>query len=449
MLQDTLPITIRTVGAKAQSLLQSCRYWFPLTPLGIMVTGLGYWISFHIAREEVDFVLHAAGLASLFIVGLALLCVLITSLGLWITLQRPTEPTTIQLETGASRTTGFEAPSLSWLPMIHLSIRWDNPREVEVTLVRGFYRSQELIRPLRRGATDRLRRRFIVSDIFGLVSLGFVRTTPSSIHISPQPARVSAHVTRRFLGGDALSHPDGPRGGELVEMRRYAHGDPLRHVLWKTFARTRKLLVRAPEQAITPLPSSAAYLIAEPADEPVASVARTFLEEGLLGGDFLFGADGAVEPTDNPTQALEQIIASAHTSPSQETGLEAFVAHLDVGRRRRCFFFIPPVPGPWLKHLQRVAPAIADAQVITAVDWTLAPPRPPWRGMLFAQDTTNKQRAAKLVSTLQLLDETGLEVQVLYRPSGELLGGDQLSALRDLFRTRRPWTGRRSAGSRP
>ena len=67
------------------------------------------------------------------------------------------------------------------------------------------------------------------------------------------------------------------------------HGDPLRHILWKTFARTRRLLVRMPERAIAPQPITVAFLVAGEHDEPTASAARLYLERGLVGKFFLLG----------------------------------------------------------------------------------------------------------------------------------------------------------------
>ncbi len=50
--------------------------------------------------------------------------------------------------------------------------------------------------------------------------------------------------------------------------------------------------------------------VAAPGDEPSASTARLFLEQGLLGQDFVFAADGAPRPTSSAAEALEQVIRS-------------------------------------------------------------------------------------------------------------------------------------------
>ena len=70
-------------------------------------------------------------------------------------------------------------------------------------------------------------------------------------------------------------------------MRAYGHGDPMRHVLWKTFARSRRLLVRMPERAIAPSPTTVAFLIAGPGEgDPIAARFDPLLAEAraLLQG---------------------------------------------------------------------------------------------------------------------------------------------------------------------
>src|SRR4029079_3371216 len=94
----------------------------------------------------------------------------------------------------------------------------------------------------------------------------------------------------------AFSHPAGRQDGDLVEMRNYGVGDPMRHILWKTIARTHRPLVRTPERAIAPAPITVAFLVAGAADEPTAATARLYLERGMFGPDFLFAADGPAPP---------------------------------------------------------------------------------------------------------------------------------------------------------
>ncbi len=432
-LRSTISHLMRTVLRalrRAAVRVWRARYLVPLTPLGAVVAALGYWLVARVGREKYDLVLFAAGLLALLVVALALAGVLLLGLLVWLRL-RQAPAADLELETGLTAGTGLRLPCLARWPLLQLRVLWEEPGEVEVSLLRrGGGGCEELIRPLERGEVSRVVRRLVVSDLFGFARLGPARASAAHLRVIPVRARITAHVTRRFLGGDALSWPSGPAEGELIEMRRYAYGDPLRHVLWKAFARTRKLLVRTPERAITPLPSAAAYFVAGPADEPCASAARHFVEEGLLGSDFLFAADGALEPTADPGEALLQVVRSASHRDAAGEGLHRFLARLEENRRKSCVLFVPPQAGPWLERVERCLTLAPGARAVTAID---AEPRGPatarWRRWLFAEggDATRARRS--LAEVVRRLSARGLEVSVLHRPTGELLGPAQLSAL--------------------
>jgi hypothetical protein len=408
------------------------RYLIPLTPLGAAVAVLAAWLSFRHASQKMDYVLYAAGLVALLVVALALAGVLLVSLGLRLRLRRAALASELGLETGLAAATGLHLPCFARWPLIQLRVRWEAPSEVEVELQRRARYCEELIRPLVRGEASRIVRRFVVADVFGFARLGIARRSDGHVRVSPVRTRVTAHVLRRFLGGEALSWPTGPAEGELIEMRRYVYGDPLRHVLWKAFARTRKLLVRTHERAITPLPSVVAYFVAGPQDEPAASAARFFVEEGLLGKDFLFCADGADAPTADPGEALDQIIRSVRCRDAGGEGLERFLGRLEEARRRSCVLFVPPLVGPWLARVERAAARAPKAQVITAIDERPTPTaRPRWRRLLFAEAGASRRTLRSLGEVLRRLGACGYEVHVLHRPTGELLGRAQLESLRD------------------
>jgi len=414
--------------------LWRARLLVPLSPLGAGVALLGFWLSQRVGRHKLDQVLYSAGLLALALVALAVLGVLLGALVLWPQLRRATRrQPELDLETGMTGSTGLELSSLRIWPLLELRLVWEEPEAVLVTLTPRLRGAEETVRPLLRGEASQVVRRFILCDIFGFARLGLASRSPARVRVSPRRARLTAHVTQRFLGGDALSWPSGPAEGELIEMRRYVHGDPLRHVLWKAFARTRKLLVRTPERAITPLPSAIAYFVPGLEDEPVASAARYFVEEGLLGQGFLFAAEGAAEPTGDSAQALEQIIRSVRYRRQGGEGLNGFLARLEEGRRRSCLFFVPPVAGPWLDRVALAARQAPGARVITAVDGSLGPGAAPgWRRWLFAEAEDGEAARRALGKVLRRLILAGFEVHVLHRPSGELLGRAQLKALTDL-----------------
>ena len=426
---------IADILRRAALRLWRARLLVPISPLGVLVALLGYWMAMRVGARKMDLVLYAGGLLALALVALAVVAVLVGGTLVWLGLRRlGRTQLELDLETGMTGSSGQLLPSLRRWPLLQLRLIWEEPEAVEVSLKpRPGGGGEELVRPLQRGVATRVVRRFVVSDVFGFARLGLSRRSPAQIRVRPLRARLTAHVTQRFLGGDALSWPSGPAEGELIEMRRYAHGDPLRYVLWKAFARTRKLLVRTPERAITPLPSAIAYFVPGAQDEPAASAARYFVEEGLLGHGFLFAAEGAAEPTADPVEALEQIIRSVRHRDRGGEGLEGFLARLEEQRRRCCLLFVPPVAGPWLDRVVQAARYVPGARVVTAVDSSPAEmPATGWRRWLFAETQSNEAARRALGKVLQRLIRAGFEVHVLHRPSGELLGRAQLQALTEL-----------------
>jgi hypothetical protein len=408
------------------------RHWFPVTPLGLVVALVAGWISISFGTREVDYVLRAGGLAAIGVVALATLAVVVATLRVRLGVRRSIGPVPpLELETGLTASSGHSFPSLSRWPLVRVELSWEAPAEVDVTLKMRGGRAEELVRPLLRGEATLVRRRFLIEDIFGFARLGAVVTrTPEKLRFSPPKAKVTAHVIRRFIGGDALSHPEGPAEGELLEMRRYAYGDPLRHVIWKAFARTRKLLVRTHERAITPRPSAVAYMVSGPGDEPAAGAARFFVEEGMLGREFLFCADGADLPTNDPEEAVDQIVLSSRHREQGAEGLGLFLGRLTSKQLEACLLFVPPLPGPWLARVEALVNKIPKARVITAVDAAIASEQPGWMRRLLFRDTRGEQRSCRgLAKVVRRLGGRGFEIHVLHRPSGELFGRAQLEAL--------------------
>jgi hypothetical protein len=207
-------------------------------------------------------------------------------------------------------------------------------------------------------------------------------------------------------------------------MRAYGHGDPMRHVLWKTFARSRRLLVRMPERAIAPSPTTVAFLVAGPGDEPSCGTARLYLERNLFGTDFLFGADGAAAPAKDRDTALDQIIDSAQAEGG--VALDVLGKNIDPMRLASCVVFAPAVDGPWRERVVQFAARLpAPPTVVIGVDGV--PPSAP-RSRLSrllvrkAADGDRDGRALAGVPRLrEELEASGLRVQIVHRSTGQVL----------------------------
>lgn len=372
------------------------------------------------AESNADYLLNAASIAAL---GVLALCVLFSSLGaltLWRSTRKLPAGLPTELETLRPVRTQFRFRRMIAWPLVTPRMHWQVPAGVDVECVVDGAWFAESITALERGRRDHVVRRFVVEDIFGLTSIGFRVRYACTLLVIPARCAAGADVASGYATGDAFSHPSGRAEGDLVEMRRYGYGDSLRHVLWRTFARTRNLLVRIPERAISPMPASSAFLIAGEGDEPTAAAARLYVETGLLGPDFVFGADGGDRPTDKPHEAIGQIVDSIGSRADGGAGLDAFRRAVEPTRLGRCVLFAPPVDGPWRDRLLGFARTLpVAATVIIGVDSLTDPTRERRRlsRWLFPPAAAGTD-VAQIRAALQA---TGLHVVVLHRETGQVV----------------------------
>jgi hypothetical protein len=366
---------------------------WPLTWLGLLV-GLGsaaalVWLGL----GRVDLVLLVVGGVG---VALVLLSVIATSLAAaWIarTLRkrlaaavgaaeraeggagdgagpRPAGAEPLRAECGVPTATGFSLPSFWWIPFVSVGWSWEEP-VVRIELRKRKGRVEEHVVPERRALRDTIVRRLVVADTFGLARIVFPFVERRDVRFLPSVGALKTmHVVRSMSGGSDLTHPDGPAEGERMDLRNYNPGDPIRYVLWKVFARTRELVVRTPERAISPVRQTVAYLVASDADEPAAGAARVAVDTGALGGEWVLGADGVHENARTKAQALELLAKSAEaTEEDAGAGLAHFLRTAVPGSTGRAVVFVPGRPGPWLDRV--VDAARAGGGGLSAVEFVV------------------------------------------------------------------------------
>ena len=338
------------------NLLEDLYGLFPLRFLGIALA-LAAWYGFEVyGQGKADYVYYMGTLTLLLVVAVALVFVLLASLTLaiWLQIYKPAEKR-YALQVGLEH--HFEEPFPRFLlwPFVEVEWSWWQPKEAQLELERRGRWVYERVTLLERGNHPAVVRRFTVRDIFGLASISFRKRWPQAIVAAPALIDFNVVVAPRNASGDALSDPHGEPVGDRVEMRRYAPGDPLRLVLWKVYARTRKLMVRTPERAIAPKKSVVAFMLAGRGDEPSATTARSFLEARALGEDFRFMADGAATPTQENEDSLEQIISSVGHRQKGGQGLAQLVEQIGVEELNNTIIFLPARRGPWLQHLKAFA----------------------------------------------------------------------------------------------
>ena len=397
----------------------------PLRVAGLVLAAAGAYVAFGVGKHQADYLLYPAGICAIALVATCMVCVVAGALRVWRFVKARPAGIPHELETTHPSSTEFTFPSLAWWPLVETRVAWVAPTGIEVAIEPRGRLWAEVITPRQRGRYTRLVRRFTVSDVFGLCACTFDVAWDEPIRIAPARAAQSAELAVGWATGDAFSHPSGRAEGDLVEMRAYGHGDPMRHVLWKTFARSRRLLVRMPERAIAPSPATVAFLIAGPGDEPSCGTARLYLERNLFGADFLFGADGAAEPARDRDTALDQIIDSAASS-DPAAALDALGKNIDPVRLASCVVFAPAVDGPWRDRVAAFAARLpAPPIIVIGVDGAEPPaPRPRWKRLLVrtAEDADTEGRALAGVPALrEALEAQGLRVQVIHRSTGQVL----------------------------
>lgn len=96
---------------------------------------------------------------------------------------------------------------------------------------------------VRRGIHPSGNVRAVVSDVFGLVRVTAAAELDSDLEVLPAAPRVPGRVRGREDGAEAAPVRS-PGGTEVVGVREYIRGDPVRHVHWRSTARTGRLVVR-------------------------------------------------------------------------------------------------------------------------------------------------------------------------------------------------------------
>src|SRR5262249_25508710 len=145
-----------------------------------------------------------------------------------------------------------------------------------------------------RGYHEAIERRVVIEDALGLSRLAIRVQKPCSIEARPHMGALrQLPLLTSYAGGDEFPHPMGLEDGDRVELRRYVPGDPARFIHWRIFSRTRRLMVRVPERALSQARRTVAYLVSGPGDEASAGAARAAVIYGGLGPEWKFSADGS------------------------------------------------------------------------------------------------------------------------------------------------------------
>ncbi len=299
--------------------------WVPLSPLGLICLVASIPVMRYLALGSQDLVLQS--LCSGFLVVLALVMVLVSlrTLALLQQLHRGSEALPQGAEAERPYWLPTPAPLWSWFPFVQVNWRWLEP-DAAVRLVRRDGFDQEEIVMARRGYYHHVVREFVVSDLLGLARLRFRRKQLGEFRVIPGVGKLNQQpLLVRWSSGEDISDPRGNPDGDRVDLRQYARGDSPRTILWKVFARTRRLMVRVPERALAPRPKVCAYLVTGPRDEAAAAVCRVLLEGDMLGPEWRFGCDGTDGQDHQKYAAMERLCRSADSRTPQPSQVSAYL----------------------------------------------------------------------------------------------------------------------------
>jgi len=407
---------------------------WPLTALGMALAVVASVALFNFGFEKLDLVLLVLGYGGIGFLAIATLVVASSALGLWWQLRRTSfRWSTSTLETGAPLPTGFSLPSLWWLPLVQVHWTWVSPdADVAGAAERGRLREHVTLR--HRGIYPSVTRRVVVQDAFGLSRIAFQHRQPGPIEVLPHPGGIRRlPVLTSLTGGEEYPHPMGLEDGDRVELRRYVPGDSARFIHWKVFGRTRTLMVRTPERALSRARRTVAYLVAGAHDEAAAAAARAAIEEEALGVDWQFAADGSPEATSDRSEALHKVMTSSSFVDPSGSGMKRFLAEVDPRGPAALVVFAPPTMGGWLDEMRSLTVRrYGRVRVVIAVDAVHDPDdQSRWRRWFLTPLGSSGVERGDLERVGRALGQLRCEVVVIDRVSGRVLGaGGHLDAAR-------------------
>ncbi|MEM6962663.1 MAG: DUF58 domain-containing protein [Myxococcota bacterium] len=405
------------------SLVSRTSGFFPLTSLGLTLGAVALLGLKFLAIDAMDRVVFVVAYGALGLLFFSTIFVVIASfvvarvVGLQSkNLIQRSDLFEVLLATSTFSKTGFHIPSLLWLPLLRVRGRWlDPPAESRDS-------GEEAVAPSRRGLYERILRHLTVEDVFGLSRISFSIEQRVRVRVRPHLGNLqAAPIWSSLSGGGDVPHPFGSPDGDRVELRRYVPGDPARFIHWKIFSRTRRLMVRTPERALTKSSRTVAYLIAGVSDEATAALAYFALENRLFDGDWTFRADGSSVSTKNRTEAQTQVLRSA-LHPGG-VGFRAYLEQSDRGGPSSLLVFAPPVEGLWI---DRVVPLLRGrkALVLIGVDGVCRTEHPSLLLRILARNAPRQgKKVAVVARVVRRLRSVGAQVHVFDRRTGRTVDG--------------------------
>ena len=402
---------------------------FPLTIQGcitLLVTAVALSIYGYGAMDLIVFSLAICGLAILLF---CLFCSIISGIIIQRRISRSLAnqaSKAIFVEAGYPNETGFSLPPLNLFPLVKLSWKINHPNLVE-TRVRADSDNQlaEEIIPSRRFYTEKLIREFEVADVLGFSRYSWRQEQTVKARALPKTDAVrSLPLLPSMTAEDGIPNPSGDPEGDRMEIRPYAPGDSIRHIMWKVYARNRQLNVRLAEKSVSHSKRTVAYLLSSPNDEAAAAIARVAVETKALGEDWAFAADGSEAPCTTIADALDAIAKSRSFGKPYTYGLDNFL-QLAVGKSgAHCILFAAAEQAPWVDQLAKTISRFpGQFSLIMATDGFKSETKPSLlERALMNRNLTSEPKPSSMLDLRRLLTKIGQLVEstiVIDRKSGQ------------------------------
>ena len=170
-----------------------------------------------------------------------------------------------------------------------------------------------------------------IADTLGLSAISWTIPISGMCEILPpinpiRPLPIIASSTRE---GDDTSFV-AERTGDLFDTKQYDPSDGVKRILWKSYARSRTLIVRRPEPAQIPDGEVAIFLVANNRQDFVAGAAESYIEFLHRNNvKVLFGGAGSEIPNyfTSETEKILTALCATGTSSSENITKE-FIAYI-------------------------------------------------------------------------------------------------------------------------
>lgn len=242
--------------------------------------------------------------------------------------------------------TGFTLHWFFSLLPLRVSLDWTSPSLAKIGGRAKFEGLREKVLFTRRGRFDGVERKILLEDWLGLFRFIFSSKSNHSFIVSSLIPDLENNFPIVRSEGESDSLEGRPKG-DYLDLRAYRPGDPIKHMLWKLWAKSNGKLkyVRTPDTVGEE--QLAVFLFAHPADESNARIIGKLMsvrKNIFFGAGTISGKRDQRYVTDKSARAKEILLESGSWHAAEEN-CASYKVFLESVRRKMigaCWVFFPP-----------------------------------------------------------------------------------------------------------